>query len=368
MHGQMQWFEQHLSLRMDPTLLLPGACRAVMVRFDYLPQHLGQPAVESGEDWRQPVWQQLADPQQAQISLYARGRDYHKVVRSRLARLADRIEQACAQAGFDTPGQRACVDSAPLMEVALARRSGLGWQGKHTLLIHRSAADQAGSFSFLGALLTTLPLPVSEPAAADGHCGSCTACISACPTNAIVAPYRVDARRCVSYLTIELDGPIPMAYRHAIGNRVYGCDDCQLACPWNRWAQPATLADFEPRQGLDRLSLVNAWQWDRARFLQIMEGSPIRRIGFERWRRNLAVVTGNALRQAGLDDALRVALRAALQQALQQLSAPDGELSRWQQLDVAEHLQWALAQQPQTQTQTQSGLEGRGLEGRGLQG
>jgi epoxyqueuosine reductase len=250
------------------------------------------------------------------ISIYARGRDYHKVLRNRLQRLADRLAAAVGPLGY-----RAFTDSAPVLEVELASRSGLGWRGKHTLALQRDA----GSMYFLGELFVDLPLPLTEPV--TGHCGTCTACITACPTQAIVAPYRLDARRCISYLTIEDDGPIPVALRALMGNRIYGCDDCQLACPWNKYAQRAVLPDFDERDGLGQATLLQLWAWDKAEFLRRTEGSAIRRIGWQRWRRNLAVALGNAL-QAGGEAAVADALRAGLDAA-----SPL----------VREHIDWALS-------------------------
>jgi len=254
---------------------------------------------------------------QASVSMYARGRDYHKVLRARLQKLADRLAQEVGPFGF-----RVFTDSAPVLEVELASRSGIGWRGKHTLTLSR----EAGSMFFLGEIYVDLPLPLTEPTAA--HCGSCSACLDVCPTRAIVAPYRLDARRCISYLTIEHDGPIPRELRPSIGNRIFGCDDCQLVCPWNKYAQRATLPDFDARSPWRDAELTVLWQWDEATFLRHTEGSALRRIGFARWRRNLAVAMGNALRAAP-NGAIEQLLRAAL---------PDAdELLR-------EHLQWALEQ------------------------
>ena len=255
------------------------------------------------------------------MSIYARGRDYHKVLRARLQSLADRL---AAQVG--PFGHRVFTDSAPVLEVELASRSGIGWRGKHTLALSR----EAGSMFFLGEIFTDLPLPVTP--AVDAHCGACSACIDICPTQAIVAPYRLDARRCISYLTIEHDGSIPIELRPAFGNRIYGCDDCQLVCPWNKYARRSTLADFDVREALDSATLAQLWAWDEAEFLRRTEGSAIRRIGHRRWRRNLAVGIGNALRQG--DDA---ALRAALVTVRPSADAM-----------LREHIDWALAQSPDT--------------------
>ena len=275
-HGQMRYMQRHEAVRADPRQLLPGACRAICARMDYLPR-------ADPEDWIDRAWHKLGDPQAAVVSVYARGRDYHKVVRSRLHALASRIAHEIV--GF---GYRVCTDTAPVFEVELARRSALGWRGKHTLLLTR----EAGSMFFLGEILTDLPLPLDQPM--QEHCGSCTRCIDVCPTKAIVAPYQLDARRCISYLTIEHPGPIPESLRAAIGNRVYGCDDCQLVCPWNRYAQRAQLPDFDVRNGLDSATLVELFGWSEDEFRQRHAGSSILRIGYLRWLRNLAVALGNA--------------------------------------------------------------------------
>ena len=272
-HGEMDYMARHGLRRARPTELVPGAASAIMVTVDYAPD---DPA------WVERAWSTLARGERAYVSRYALGRDYHKVVRTRLQRLAERIEAHAGPFGY-----RAFCDSAPVMEVELAARAGLGWRGKHTLLLNR----ERGSMFFLGVLLTDLPLPPAP--AASAHCGSCTRCIDACPTGAIVAPYRLDARRCISYLTIELEGSIPEPLRAPIGNRVYGCDDCQLACPWNRYARPATLADFSARNGLDASTLVELFGWSAEQFNRRMQGSAIRRIGHERWLRNIAVALGN---------------------------------------------------------------------------
>jgi epoxyqueuosine reductase len=269
-HGEMAFMQRHGSMRTRPAELLPGTVRIISARMDYLPD---------AADPRQI----LDDPSRAFISRYALGRDYHKVMRRRLQRLADRI---VAEAG--PFGYRAFVDSAPVMEKAIAEKSGLGWIGKHSNLLDRSA----GSWFFLGELYTDLPLPVDDPS--EGHCGTCQACIDVCPTQAIVAPYRVDARRCVSYLTIELRGSIPEALRPGLGNRIYGCDDCQQVCPWNRFATATPEADFMPRHGLDSATLVELFAWREEDFLERTAGSAIRRIGYRRWLRNIATALGNA--------------------------------------------------------------------------
>lgn len=307
-HGEMEYMARHGTTRVRPAELVPGTVRAVMVAIDYAP---------SEPDWVERAWATLADGERAYVSRYALGRDYHKVVRARLARLAERL-----QAEVGPFGWRAFCDSAPVMEVELARRAGLGWRGKHTLLLARDG----GSMRFLGTLYTDLPLPVDAPV--DEHCGRCSACIGACPTGAIVAPYRLDARRCISYLTIEAKGAIPADLREAIGNRIYGCDDCQLACPWNKYAAAAALPDFAPRERLDAAGLAELFGWDREAFERRFEGSAIRRIGHERWSRNLAVALGNAPTTETVVGALR---------------AREHDPSPL----VAEHVRWALARHGQ---------------------
>ncbi|MFP5440207.1 MAG: tRNA epoxyqueuosine(34) reductase QueG [Gammaproteobacteria bacterium] len=281
MHGDMAWFAEQLPLRRDPQLLSPGALRAVLVRMDYLP-----PEARIAET--------LADRSRAYVSRYALGRDYHRTVRNRVAKLAVRLKEEATPHGY-----RVFTDSAPVLEKALAEKSGLGWIGKHSLLINR----EAGSWFFLGGFLTDLPLPVDEPPAS--HCGSCSACIDICPTQAIVAPYRVDARRCISYLTIEWTGSIPEELRAPIGNRVFGCDDCQLVCPWNRYAKVTQEGDFHARHGLDRVSLAECLGWDEPTFLLKTEGSALRRAGYELFLRNVAVGLGNAPRSPEVLAALR---------------------------------------------------------------
>jgi epoxyqueuosine reductase len=309
-HGTMGYMARHGMKRARPAELVPGTLRVVTARMDYLPR-----AAPAG--WQAIEWQRIADRAAATVSLYARGRDYHKVLRSRLQTLVDRL------AGAIGPfGHRVFTDSAPVLEVELAARSGIGWRGKHTLALAR----EGGSMFFLGELFVDLALPLTSPSAA--HCGSCSACIDVCPTRAITAPYRLDARRCISYLTIEHDGPIPVELRAAIGNRIYGCDDCQLACPWNKYAQRSPLADFDPRDAMADPSLLQLWGWSETEFLRRTEGSAIRRIGHLRWQRNLAVALGNALRATG-DAAIIAALQAHRAAALPL---------------VQEHIDWALAQ------------------------
>ena len=263
-HGQMAYMQRHGLRRARPAELVPGTLRVITARMDYLPQ-------ATPRNWQAQEEAAQRDPQRAVVSIYARGRDYHKVLRARLQQLADKLASAVGPLGH-----RVFTDSAPVLEVELAARSGIGWRGKHTLALHRDA----GSMFFLGEIFVDLALPTTEAVAA--HCGTCKACMAICPTQAIVAPYKLDARRCISYLTIEHPGPIPPELRAAMGNRIYGCDDCQLACPWNKYAQRSSLADFDPRHGLDHSSLVALWSWSEAEFLQRSEGSAIRRIGWSR--------------------------------------------------------------------------------------
>ena len=300
--GEMGYMQRHEHKRSRPQELLPGTLRIISARLDYWPAHAA--AADA----------QLKDPARAYVSRYALGRDYHKLVRQRLQQLARRIETQVGNFGY-----RAFTDSAPVLEKALARNAGLGWIGKHTNLIDA----RGGSWFFLGELFTDLPLPVDPPASA--HCGTCEACIDICPTGAIVAPYQLDARRCISYLTIELRGPIPEPLRPLLGNRIYGCDDCQLVCPWNRFARPGGEADFLPRHALDNATLVELFRWDEAEFLARTEGTAIRRIGYECWLRNIAVALGNGPHHA---DAI-----AALQARREHASAL-----------VREHVAWALRQ------------------------
>ena len=300
-HGEMHYMEKHGARRYRPAELVPGTLRVISARMDYLPE-------------RQARAKALLDHgSRAYVSRYALGRDYHKLLRGRLRRLAAKIEGRVGEFGY-----RVFVDSAPVLEKPLAEKAGLGWIGKHTNLLH----DKSGSWFFLGEIYTDLPLPVDEPATA--HCGTCRACIDVCPTGAIVAPYVLDARRCISYLTIELTGPIPEEFREAMGNRVYGCDDCQLFCPWNKFAQVSAEPDFAPRHGLDTAELLELFAWSEAEFLARTEGSAIRRIGYERWQRNVAVALGNA------------ETTPAVGAALEKRRADATPL-------VAEHIDWALA-------------------------
>jgi epoxyqueuosine reductase len=270
-HGEMDYMWKHGTRRVRPGELVPGTVRALSARMNYWPET------------RQSADDTLADPGAAYVSRYALGRDYHKVLRNALQGLADDIVAKLGPMGY-----RVFVDSGPVLEKALARKAGIGWIGKHTNLIARDA----GSWFFIGEILTDLPLPVDQ--AASAHCGSCSACIPACPTGAITAPYQLDARRCISYLTIELHGAIPVELRRLLGNRIYGCDDCQLVCPWNKFARTAAHPDFKARHGLDAARLTELFAWTEAEFLQRTEGSAIRRIGYERWLRNIAVALGNA--------------------------------------------------------------------------
>ena len=315
-HGGMDYMASHGLKRARPAELVPGTVRVITVRMDYLPQ--GTPA-----HWREDSERLMAQPRQAYVSRYARGRDYHKVLRGRLQKLGERLQQELGVLGF-----RAFTDSAPVLEVELAQRSGLGWRGKHTLVLSR----EAGSMSFLGEVFVDCPLPVTP--ATTPHCGQCTACLDVCPTAAIVAPYRLDARRCISYLTIEHDGGIPLPLREAFGNRIYGCDDCQLACPWNKFAQRAVLPDFDERPHWRDPQLLAMLRWTPEAFLSRTEGSPIRRIGWWRWQRNLLVAAGNALRVQDWPEA-----RALLAEQ----SAWWSGLGQGDEI-LSEHLAWALSQ------------------------
>ena len=312
-HGRMDYMAAHGLRRARPAELVPGTVSVITARMDYLPR-------ATPEDWQDVELARLGRPQEGVVSLYARGRDYHKVLRGRLQKLQDRI--ALAIGPF---GHRVFTDSAPVLEAELAARSGQGWRGKHTLVLNR----EGGSMFFLGEIYVDMPLDPSDPVTA--HCGSCQACMDVCPTQAIIAPYRLDARRCISYLTIEHSGPIPLELRPLLANRIYGCDDCQLVCPWNKYARPSQLPDFDARAGLTGQQLVHLFAWDEATFLRQTEGGPIRRIGHERWLRNIAVALGNALRGA---DATQARL---LRAALQTRAAHDSAL-------VREHVAWALEQ------------------------
>ncbi|BBO60404.1 tRNA epoxyqueuosine(34) reductase QueG [Mycoavidus sp. B2-EB] len=343
-HGEMEYMAKHRAQRLQPAELVAGTVRVISVRMPYLSaQTTLEGSAELGAtqaDWRAIEAARLEDPTQAVISIYARGRDYHKVLRQRLQKLADRI-----QAEIGPFGYRAFTDSAPVFEVALAQKAHLGWRGKHTLLLHRDE----GSLFFLGEIFVDLPLSVDashssaslensatqQPTEDGAYCGRCTRCIDVCPTGAIVAPYRLDARRCISYLTIELKGSIPEPLRPLLGNRVYGCDDCQLVCPWNKFARPSSVGDFAVRNRLDQASLIELFAWSESDFEARLAGSAIRRIGYQRWLRNLAVGLGNARRAAWV--AGRTLEHTQLTQALQQRAQDSSAL-------VREHVQWALCQ------------------------
>ena len=303
-HGDMGYMARHGLMRSRPAILAPGSVRAICVRMNYFPE--GAADAETV----------LADPQRAYVSRYALGRDYHKVLRGQLKALAQQLLERIGPFGY-----RVCVDSAPVLEKALARNAGLGWIGKHTNLLSRDA----GSWFFLGEILTDLPLPAD--AAPSQHCGTCSACIDICPTQAILGPQQLDARRCVSYLTIEHHGPIPVELRRALGNRIYGCDDCQLVCPWNKFARAAAHPDFKVRHGLDQARLTDLFLWTEADFAERMRGSAIHRIGYERWSRNIAVALGNAPHSPQV----RGSLLARRDQASPLLR---------------EHIDWALEQHP----------------------
>ncbi len=308
-NGDMHYMAAHGLKRARPAELIPGTVSVITARMNYLP-------ASTLDNWQAVEFSRLGRPQEAIVSTYARGRDYHKVMRSRLQKLGEKIAVE-----VETLGHRAFTDSAPVLEAELAGRSGQGWRGKHTLVLNR----EAGSMFFLGEIYVDIALPPTAPVTA--HCGSCSACIDVCPTRAIVAPHKLDARRCISYLTIEHAGAIPIEFRTLIGNRIYGCDDCQLICPWNKFAQRSALPDFDERQGLTGQQLVTLFAWSEEAFLTFTEGSAIRRIGHERWLRNIAVAMGNALR-AGCDDGIRAALEARrkIESSL-----------------VREHVEWALA-------------------------
>jgi epoxyqueuosine reductase len=305
-HGEMAWMARHGMLRARPHELLPGTLRVISVRMNYLPAKAAFAST-------------LKNPSLGYVSRYALGRDYHKLLRQRLKKLGDQIQAWCTEQGGGEVGFRPFVDSAPIMERPLAAKAGIGWVGKHSLILNR----EAGSWFFLGELLIDLPLPVDSPQ--EEQCGKCVACMTTCPTGAIVAPYTVDARRCISYLTIELEGAIPEEFRPLMGNRIYGCDDCQLICPWNRFSQLTDEEDFSPRAALHAPELLALFAWDEEKFLRVTEGSAIRRIGHVRWLRNVSVALGNA--------AYQVEIVLALQQRLGQNAMLD------------EHIHWAIDQQ-----------------------
>ena len=302
MQGEMDYMQKHGTKRSRPDELLPGTVRIISVRMNYLPP-----------DAQDPM-EVLEDASLAYISRYALGRDYHKVMRKRLQKLANHIEQQVGSFGY-----RAFVDSAPVLEKALAHKAGLGWVGKHTNLL----SEDAGSWFFLGELFTNLPLPIDQPS--TSHCGSCEACIDICPTRAIIAPYKLDARKCISYLTIEHKTSIPVEFRKPMGNRIYGCDDCQLVCPWNKFSKKSPLADFAKRHELDAISLVELFLWSEQDFLHYTQGSAIRRIGYQQWLRNVAVALGNA---------------PSIPEVTEALTSRQDDCSDL----VCEHVQWALEQ------------------------
>ena len=302
-HGSMAWLEERERMRTRPEELHPGTLRVISLRMDYAPRDIGQ------------AWEVLRDGERGYISRYALGRDYHKLVRKRLQKLADRIAVEIGSFGY-----RVFCDSAPIMEKPLAQKAGLGWRGKHTLTLSKDA----GSYFFLGEIFTDLPLPIDAPV--SNHCGSCTRCIDLCPTGAIISPYRLDARRCISYLTIEHKGSIDEELRTRMGNRIFGCDDCQLVCPFNKYAKVSMEADFAPRHGLGGLKLAELFAWDEATYLEKTEGMSIRRAGYESWLRNIAIALGNA----PTSDEVQAALRSH-----QDHASPV----------VREHVAWARAQQ-----------------------
>ena len=309
-NGDMAWLEENLDKRLQPELLVEGVCRSICVRLNYLPHDT-------------ELIKTLKSPEKAYVSRYALGRDYHKLIRKRLAKLAEKIESFALEHSVETIAisQRPFVDSAPVLERPLAAKAGLGWTGKHTLIINK----EEGSWFFLGELLTNIPLPINTNLAANA-CGDCEACLKVCPTDAFPRPYELDARRCISYLTIENKEAIPLEFREAIGNRVFGCDDCQAICPWNKYAKPTCESDFQPRHGLANSDLLTLFNWSEDEFNKRTEGSPIRRIGYERWQRNLAVGLGNAPSQEAILDAL---------ETKKETSSPL----------VSEHIHWAIEQQ-----------------------
>jgi epoxyqueuosine reductase len=312
-HGDMAYMAVHGLKRARPAELVPGTVTVLTARMDYMPS-------TTQNDWTDKELQRLQRPNEAIVSVYARGRDYHKVLRARLQKLSERIAEHITPLGY-----RVFTDSAPVLEAELGERSGQGWRGKHTLVLSR----EAGSMFFLGEIYLDIALPHSEPV--TKHCGSCSACIDICPTKAIIAPHKLDARRCISYLTIEHAGSIPLELRPLIGNRIYGCDDCQLICPWNKFAQRSALPDFDERAGLSGQQLSTMFAWTEDDFLKFTEGSPIRRIGHERWLRNIAVSLGNARRVATKNEVI------CIDATLKTRANHQSEV-------VREHVNWALLQ------------------------
>jgi epoxyqueuosine reductase len=315
MHGEMAYMQRHGSKRTRPAELIPETISIISVRMDYMPGDGKDPETI------------LNNPEQAYISRYATGRDYHNIIRNRLQKLAEKISKVTGKFGF-----RAFTDSAPVLEKAIARNSGLGWIGKHTNLIN----SKAGSWFFLGEIYTDLPLPIDEPFVTD-HCGTCTACIDVCPTQAIVEPYKVDARRCISYLTIELRESIPEEFRKDIGNRIYGCDDCQLVCPWNKFSINTTEKDFKIRNSLDSSTLINLFNWTEEEFLKKTEGSAIRRIGYETWLRNIAIALGNLIGNMAKGETIDVNISQPIIDVLEEKKSHSSEM-------VKDHIEWALLQ------------------------
>ncbi len=311
LHGEMYYMYKHGSKRTHPEQLVPHTLSIISVRMDYFPPHASHPL------------EVLTHPEMGYISRYALGRDYHKVLRKRLQQLAQTIQQEIGHFSY-----RVFVDSAPVMEKAIAEKAGLGWIGKHSNLIHK----KSGSWFFLGEIYTDLPLAPDTDVANSNHCGNCSACMDICPTQAIIAPYMVDARLCISYLTIEYKKSIPVALRHLFGNRIYGCDDCQLICPWNRFARESLEADFSIRHQLDKPSLLQLFSWSETEFLQYTQGNPIRRIGYVCWQRNISIALGNALRNSQ-----DIGSQRAIYQALEKKKQTTVEL-------VQEHINWALQQ------------------------
>lgn len=311
--GEMKYMGDHGTKRSRPDELVPGTQRVIVVRMNYLSS--------GASDWKDTEQARMHDVLAARVSMYARGRDYHRVIRSRLQKLADRMQEEIGPFGY-----RVFSDSAPVMEVAFASKAGLGWQGKNNLLINRNA----GSLFFLGEILVDLPLPVDD--GVTSHCGQCRHCIDACPTGAIIGEKLIDARRCISYLTIELKGAIPVEFRPLLGNRIYGCDDCQLVCPWNKFAEKTHINDFSVRHELDNSTLADLFAWTEKEFLDNTQGSPIRRIGYECWCRNIAVALGNALRSK-LDEEVGKRILDVLSDKRTQVSEM-----------VDEHIAWALTQ------------------------
>lgn len=300
-HGEMSFLERNQSLRQNPNELHPGTCRVLSFRYNYLPESSG-------------FTQVLQDPNLANVSRYALGRDYHKLMRKKLQKIAESVVQICEPFEY-----RVFVDSAPVLETCFAEKSGLGWKGKHTLVINKNA----GSWFFLGEIFINIPLEIDPPV--KDECGNCTSCINLCPTGAIIAPYKVDARKCISYLTIENQSAIPVELRSMMGNKIYGCDDCQLACPWNRYSSNTNDKDFQSRNGLDHASLITLFNWSEEEFYQRLEGSPIRRIGYQNWLRNIAVALGN-----GISSEQTII-------ALQDKKSVANSM-------VTEHINWAIAQ------------------------